>query len=92
MAIEKVSIIGVGIMGMGIAQALAQHGFEVAICDLEKSALDKGLVRCFSSCKGGSFAPAHFGRFMGQYLFGLIDFRALQGFKPGNLVHWKFSE
>lgn len=43
MAIEKVSIIGVGRMGMGIAQALAQQGFEVAICDLERSILDKGL-------------------------------------------------
>jgi len=32
MAIEKVSIIGAGVMGMGIAQALAQQGFEVTIC------------------------------------------------------------
>jgi len=45
MAIEKVSIIGAGVMGMGIAQALAQQGFEVTICDLERSILDKGLER-----------------------------------------------
>lgn len=45
MAIEKVSIIGAGVMGMGIAQALAQQGFEVSICDLERSILDKGLER-----------------------------------------------
>ncbi|MFQ6121955.1 MAG: 3-hydroxyacyl-CoA dehydrogenase family protein [Dehalococcoidales bacterium] len=42
---EKVSIIGAGVMGMGIAQALAQQGFEVSICDLERSILDKGLER-----------------------------------------------
>lgn len=45
MAIEKVSIVGAGVMGMGIAQALAQQGFEVSICDLERSILDKGLER-----------------------------------------------
>jgi len=45
MAIEKVSIMGAGVMGMGIAQALAQQGFEVTICDIERAILDKGLER-----------------------------------------------
>lgn len=45
MAIEKVNIIGAGVMGMGIAQALAQQGLEVTICDLERSILEKGLGR-----------------------------------------------
>ena len=43
MAIEKVNILGAGIMGMGIAQALAQRGLAVTICDLEKPILEKGL-------------------------------------------------
>jgi len=43
MAIEKVNILGAGIMGMGIAQALAQQGLAVTICDLEKPILEKGL-------------------------------------------------
>jgi len=45
MVIKKVSIIGAGVMGMGIAQALAQQGFEVAVFDLERSILETGLER-----------------------------------------------
>lgn len=43
MTIEKVNILGAGIMGMGIAQALAQQGLTVTLCDLEKPILDKAL-------------------------------------------------
>ena len=45
MAIEKVSIMGAGVMGMGIAQVLAQQGFQVGVCDLETSILDRSLER-----------------------------------------------
>ena len=45
MAIEKVSVIGAGVMGMGIAQALAQQGLEIPICDLERSILERSLER-----------------------------------------------
>ena len=40
MAIEKVGIVGAGVMGMGIAQALAQQGLEVPIHDLERPILE----------------------------------------------------
>ncbi|HEY82003.1 MAG TPA: 3-hydroxybutyryl-CoA dehydrogenase [Dehalococcoidia bacterium] len=42
---ERVSIIGAGVMGMGIAQALAQQGLEVPIYDLERSILERSLER-----------------------------------------------
>jgi len=45
MTIKKVNIIGAGVMGMGIGQALAQQGFESTICDLEKPLLEKGLAK-----------------------------------------------
>jgi len=45
MTIEKVSVIGAGVMGMGIAQALAQQGFEVTVCDLERAILERGQER-----------------------------------------------
>jgi len=43
MAIKEVSLMGAGVMGMGIAQTLAQQGLEVTVCDLEKPILEKGL-------------------------------------------------
>lgn len=45
MAIKEVGILGAGVMGMGIAQALAQQGLEVTVCDLERSIIEKGLER-----------------------------------------------
>jgi 3-hydroxybutyryl-CoA dehydrogenase len=45
MTIKKVNILGAGVMGMGIGQALAQQGFESTICDLEKPLLEKGLAK-----------------------------------------------
>ena len=45
MAIKKVSVIGAGVMGMGIAQALAQQGLEITIYDLEESILKRSLEK-----------------------------------------------
>ncbi len=45
MAIEKVGVIGAGVMGMGIAQTLARQGFEIPIYDLEESILERNLER-----------------------------------------------
>lgn len=45
MVIEKVSIIGAGLMGMGIAQTLAQQGLGSIVCDLDVSILERGLAR-----------------------------------------------
>lgn len=45
MVIEKVGIIGAGLMGMGIAQALAQQGFGSTVCDLDMPILERGLAR-----------------------------------------------
>ena len=45
--IKKVAIIGAGIMGNGIAQVLAQAGFEVAMMDIE----DKFIQQGFASIK-----------------------------------------
>ena len=43
MEIRKASIIGAGVMGMGISQALAQNGFEVTITDLNEDILEANL-------------------------------------------------
>jgi len=43
MEIKKVSIVGAGVMGMGISQALAQSGFEVTITDLNEDILQANL-------------------------------------------------
>ncbi|MGQ9748212.1 3-hydroxybutyryl-CoA dehydrogenase [Desulfosoma sp.] len=40
---KKVCVLGAGIMGSGIAQVLAQAGYEVALRDIEQRFVDKGL-------------------------------------------------
>ena len=49
MAIQKVGVIGCGLMGHGIAQVAAQAGFTVVVREAEQGALDKGLGRVTKS-------------------------------------------
>jgi 3-hydroxybutyryl-CoA dehydrogenase len=44
MGIDKVGVLGCGIMGSGITQACAQAGFEVVVRDIEQRFIDKGLA------------------------------------------------
>jgi 3-hydroxybutyryl-CoA dehydrogenase len=41
--IERVAVIGAGIMGSGIAHVFARSGFQVLLCDVEQSFLDRAL-------------------------------------------------
>ncbi len=43
MAIEKVGVLGCGLMGSGIAQVAATAGFEVTVLEAEQRFLDKGF-------------------------------------------------
>ena len=43
MGIEKVSVLGGGTMGMGVAQTLAQQGSTITVCDLDLDILKKNL-------------------------------------------------
>ena len=45
MAIQKVGVIGCGLMGHGIVQVAAQAGFQVVAVEGDQGALDKGLGR-----------------------------------------------
>jgi 3-hydroxybutyryl-CoA dehydrogenase len=45
MEINKVSVVGAGVMGMGISQALAQKGFSVNVSDLNQDILEMNLGR-----------------------------------------------
>ena len=49
MAIQKVGVIGCGLMGHGIAQVAAQAGCDVIVREAEQGALDKGLARIHKS-------------------------------------------
>ncbi|MGI6453818.1 MAG: 3-hydroxyacyl-CoA dehydrogenase family protein [Syntrophomonadaceae bacterium] len=40
---QKIAVLGAGIMGVGIAQAAAQKGFQVVIRDLQNSLVNEGL-------------------------------------------------
>lgn len=43
MEIRKVSVVGAGVMGMGISQALAQMGFSVNVTDLSEDIIERNL-------------------------------------------------
>ena len=43
MAIEKVGVVGCGLMGSGIAQVAAQSGYQVTVREVSQQLLDKGL-------------------------------------------------
>jgi 3-hydroxybutyryl-CoA dehydrogenase len=43
MKIEKVGVVGCGLMGHGIAQVAAQSGYEVVVREIDQAVLDKGL-------------------------------------------------
>ncbi len=45
MAIQKVGVIGCGLMGAGIAQVAAEAGFAVVVKEMNHAFLDKGLAR-----------------------------------------------
>ena len=41
--IRKVFVVGAGVMGNGIAQVIADSGYDVMVYDLKKEAIDKAL-------------------------------------------------
>lgn len=45
MEIKKVSVLGAGLMGAGIAQVFAQNGYEVILRDIDEDLLEKGFNR-----------------------------------------------
>jgi len=45
MEIERVGVLGCGLMGHGIAQVAAQSGYEVVVREIDQGALDKGLAK-----------------------------------------------
>jgi len=51
MNIKKVMIVGAGIMGLGIAQVTAQHGFEVLLKDINLEVVEKGKQKIEGSLK-----------------------------------------
>lgn len=53
MPIQKVGVVGCGLMGSGIAQVSAQAGYPTIVREIEQSLLDKGLARIEESLNKG---------------------------------------
>ncbi|MDE3229218.1 MAG: 3-hydroxybutyryl-CoA dehydrogenase [Chloroflexota bacterium] len=45
MAIQRVGVVGGGLMGSGIAQTIAQAGYDVIMAEVNQELLDKGVAR-----------------------------------------------
>ena len=50
---NKISIVGAGIMGSGIAQISAQSGYEVVITDVDQEHLDRGIAQVTNTLDRG---------------------------------------
>ncbi|MFH1123818.1 MAG: 3-hydroxyacyl-CoA dehydrogenase family protein [Pseudomonadota bacterium] len=49
--IRRISVIGAGVMGHGIAQAFAQQGYDVSLYDLREDLLDQAITKIESNLK-----------------------------------------
>lgn len=45
MAVQRIGVVGCGLMGAGIAQVVAAAGFATRICEVAQAPLDRGLAR-----------------------------------------------
>jgi 3-hydroxybutyryl-CoA dehydrogenase len=43
--IEKIGVIGIGLMGSGIAQVAATHGFDTVVADMSDEVVQRGMAR-----------------------------------------------
>ena len=80
MAIQKVGVIGCGLMGSGIAQISAQAGFPTVVREVSANALEKGMgsIRKFleGSVKKEKLTQADMDRTLAN-LTGTVEFRDL---------------
>ena len=53
MTIQKVGVVGCGLMGSGIAQVSAQAGFPTVVREVSPNALEKGMAQIQKFLKGG---------------------------------------
>lgn len=69
MVIQKVNVVGGGLMGMGISQHLAQQGLPVMVRDVEKPILEKGLANVRRNLQG----QVERGRMKAEEMEGVIS-------------------
>ena len=82
MAIEKVGVVGCGLMGSGIAQVAAQAGLQVTVREVSQQLLDKGLQSIDKNLQRlvdkGSFGAADRDQVRGR-LHGTTNLEDLKG-------------
>jgi 3-hydroxybutyryl-CoA dehydrogenase len=51
-SIERVGVVGAGLMGAGIADGAAKAGTDVTVCDINDAAVSAGRMRIETSLQG----------------------------------------
>ena len=86
MAIKKVGVVGGGLMGSGIAQTIAQSGYDVLMLEVNQELLDRGVERvqgAWSMLQGkGRITETQVGEYRGRFR-GTLD---LEEFADRDLV------
>ena len=83
---DKIGVIGLGVMGGGIAQMLAEHDKQVLVWDIDQAALERGVggirKRLDKSAEKGSLTPER----AAEILANLTTIKSLDGFAEAGLV------
>jgi 3-hydroxybutyryl-CoA dehydrogenase len=86
MAIQKVGVVGGGLMGSGIAQTAAQAGYDVVLAEVSQELLDRGMARVHGAwdmlTKKGKITEEQAGEYRGR-IRGTLD---LKDFADRDLV------
>jgi 3-hydroxybutyryl-CoA dehydrogenase len=92
MAIQKVGVVGCGLMGSGIAQVSAQAGFPTVVGEVSQPLLDKGLASIRKFLQGGVDKGKLAAADMEKTLANLKGTTALEDLKDCDLVVEAVSE
>jgi 3-hydroxybutyryl-CoA dehydrogenase len=86
MAIQKVGVVGCGLMGSGIAQVSAQAGFPTVVREVSPNALEKGMGMIRKFLQGGVDKGKMSAADMEKTLSNLTSTTELQGLADCDLV------
>jgi len=77
--VQKIGILGAGMMGAGLAFISAQAGYDVVLKDIDQESLDRGMKHCADEVKKLKWLPQEKRDALSAKITGTLDLGALDG-------------